>query len=149
MLLFYDAYCRPRFHVHNVQCTYIYATCSYSTRMCMRTHTRTLNMHIHTQRKVTRALCKCIPTHLQLATCARSRTFRMYYTSASSRRFFLRKESNWWKTPPESPVLRIYGMVERKVELITGTEKFWVTVSVEKCLIRFIHSTSFCPAHTS
>ena len=69
------------------------------------------------------------------------------HTSATARRFYSEEEINWWKTPPESPdanpienlwhELKEYIRREikpsTKVELIAGIEKFWDTVSVEKC----------------
>ena len=69
------------------------------------------------------------------------------HTSATARRFFSEEGINWWKTPPESPdanpienlwhELKEYIRREikpsTKLELISGIERFWDTVSVEKC----------------
>ena len=69
------------------------------------------------------------------------------HTSAYARKFMEKNCINWWLTPPESPDLNpienlwhalkeyIRGVKKTRVkeELISGIEKFWQRVSVEKC----------------
>ena len=69
------------------------------------------------------------------------------HTSCLARAYFEQEGINWWKTPAESPDLNaienlwheLKEYIRREVkpknkeELICGIEKFWKTVTVQKC----------------
>ena len=69
------------------------------------------------------------------------------HTSHYAGDFMVEKGINWWKTPAESPDLNpienlwheLKEFIRREIkprtkdELIKGIEKFWGTVTVEKC----------------
>ena len=66
------------------------------------------------------------------------------HTSRTAKQFFDEEGINWWKTPPESPdanpienlwheFIRREVKPKTKSELISGIQRFWNTVDVQKC----------------
>ena len=81
------------------------------------------------------------------------------HTSEYAKDFMADNRVNWWKTPAESPDLnpienlwhelkeyiRREAKPKTKEELIAGIEKFWGTVSVQKCKKYINHMRKVIP----
>ena len=81
------------------------------------------------------------------------------HTSFHVRNFMEEKGVNWWKTPPESPdsnpienlwhelkeFIRREIKPKSKNELVEGIEKFWKTVTVNKCIKYIRHLRKVVP----
>ena len=81
------------------------------------------------------------------------------HTSIHARNFMEEKGVNWWKAPPESPdsnpienlwhelkeFIRREIKPKSKNELVEGIEKFWKTVTVNKCIKYIRHLRKVVP----
>ena len=81
------------------------------------------------------------------------------HTSRLAKEFFERNQINWWKTPPESPDMNpienvwheLKEFIRREIkpkskqELIDGIERFWTTVTSEKCCRYINHIQKVLP----
>lgn len=70
------------------------------------------------------------------------------HTSCLAKKYFEEQGINWWKTPPESPDLNPIENMWRELkefirrefkpttkdQLIQGIQRFWETVTQEKCI---------------